>query len=204
MSHIQQIPTNAVAARWAPRPRLPLLLVAVVGLLGALAVAAPAQAQSPYCGITWGSTAKAQSNASGTGDHVDEVRAGRHACFDRLVVDLGDAARYRGYDVRYVTRVQQEGSGATVALRGGARLRIVVHAENRDASGSVTYRPGRRSDIVEVGSFRTFRQVAWAGAFEGQSTIGVGTRARLPFRVMVLRGPHTGQSRLVVDVAHRW
>jgi hypothetical protein len=28
-------------------------------------------------------------------------------------------------------------------------------------------------------------------------------RARLPFRVFVLRGPGSG-SRLVIDVAHRW
>jgi hypothetical protein len=40
--------------------------------------------------------------------------------------------------------------------------------------------------------------VAWAGSFEGQSTIGLGVRARLPFRVLQLPG------RLVIDVAHHW
>ena len=40
-----------------------------------------------------------------------------------------------------------------------------------------------------------------AGSFEGQTTIGLGVRARLPFRVFVLAGPGSG-SRLVVDVAH--
>ena len=47
------------------------------------------------------------------------------------------------------------------------------------------------------------RQVAWAGSFEGQTTIGLGVRARLPMRAFVLNGPGDGL-RVVVDVAHRW
>ena len=54
--------------------------------------------------------------------------------------------------------------------------------------------------------YRTFRQVAWAGSFEGSTTVALGVRARLPFRVFVL--PGVAQSdfgpRLVIDVAHRW
>ena len=48
--------------------------------------------------------------------------------------------------------------------------------------------------------------MAGAGSFEGQSTLGIGTRARLPFRVfMLLDDPDAGlATRLVVDVAHRW
>ena len=49
----------------------------------------------------------------------------------------------------------------------------------------------------------TLRQVALAGSFEGQTTFGVGVRARLPYRVFLLDGPGNG-SRLVLDVAHRW
>ncbi len=45
--------------------------------------------------------------------------------------------------------------------------------------------------------------MAYAGSFEGQTTLGLGVRARLPFRAFVLAGPGDG-SRLVVDVAHRW
>jgi hypothetical protein len=45
--------------------------------------------------------------------------------------------------------------------------------------------------------------VAWGGSFEGYTTIGVGVRARRPFRVFGLPGPDTG-SRLVIDIAHRW
>jgi hypothetical protein len=45
--------------------------------------------------------------------------------------------------------------------------------------------------------------VVYAGSFEGYTTLGVGTRARLPFRVFALAGPG-GDTRIVVDVAHRW
>lgn len=71
-----------------------------------------------------------------------------------------------------------------------------------DDRGRATY-PVNGSELVDVSGFRTFRQVAGAGTFEGQATLGVGTRARLPFRTFVLDGPGSG-SRLVLDVAHRW
>jgi hypothetical protein len=63
------------------------------------------------------------------------------------------------------------------------------------------FRPN--GEICDVSRFRTFRHVAWAGSFEGQTTLGLGVRARLPFRVFLLDGPGSG-SRMVVDVAHRW
>jgi hypothetical protein len=66
-----------------------------------------------------------------------------------------------------------------------------------------TYRPADPSRAVAVGGFTTFRQVAFLGTHEAQTQIGLGVRARLPFRVFVLRGPGSG-SRLVIDVAHRW
>jgi hypothetical protein len=60
--------------------------------------------------------------------------------------------------------------------------------------------------LVDVNGFRTFRQVAWAGSFEGTSSIGLGVRARLPFRVIAITGlPHTANgTRVVIDVAHQW
>ena len=56
---------------------------------------------------------------------------------------------------------------------------------------------------MNVSGFDTFRQVASGGSFEGYTTVGLGVRARLPFRTFVLPGPGAG-SRLVIDVAHRW
>jgi hypothetical protein len=59
---------------------------------------------------------------------------------------------------------------------------------------------------VNVAGFSTFRQVAWAGSFEGQTTLALGVRARLPVRVFVLNGVPASDlgPRMVIDVAHRW
>jgi hypothetical protein len=173
-------------------------LVVAVGT--SVAVAAPAATAAPYCGIYWGSLAKT-AKITETAPMVN-VRAGRHECFDRLVVDVR-AGGADGYFVRYVDTVRRDGSGFAVPLRGGARLEVTVVAPAYDDNYRQTYRPANRNELVNVAGWQTFRQIAWAGSFEGQSTIGLGVRARLPFRVFVLQGPGAG-SRFVIDVAHRW
>jgi hypothetical protein len=187
-----------------------LVLAAVaIGVVGGLAPAVAARSSAaPFCGITWGSLAK--TDPAHTTGPITNVRAGRHGCYDRLVIDLAGPAttapgpQRAGFDVRYVTRVVEDGSGRPVPLAGGAFLQVIVHATAFNAvTGAPTYTPANRAAVVNVAGFQTFRQVAFAGSFEGQSTFGLGVRARLPFRVFVLAGPGTG-SRLVVDVAHRW
>ena len=177
-----------------------LAAAAAVVALGSVAWVAPAAADGgPYCGIRWGSLAKEAGTLSQA--HLTNVRAGQHACYDRLVLDLD--GRAPGYLVGYVDQVTQDGSGAVVPLRGGAKLQIVARAPAYDSSGRPTYRPANLAELVSVAGYSTFRQVAWAGSFEGYTTVGLGVRARLPFRVFTLAGPGTG-SRLVIDVAHRW
>ncbi len=176
------------------------LLISI--LLGAvfLVSTGPAATAAPYCGITWGSLADTQRIGSMNAS-LTNVRAGQHPCFDRLVLDVrGDI---RGYDVRYVSVVRQDGSGIPVPLRGGADLQVIALVPNYNSAGQTTYNPGNLSELVNVTGYSTFRQVAYAGSFEGQTNIGLGVRARLPFRTFILDGPGTG-SRLVVDVAHRW
>ena len=151
------------------------------------------------CPRGWGSLPKANSRM--VQSPITNVRTGQHACFDRLVVDV--RGRAPGYDVRYVTNVRQEGSGFVVPLRGGAKLQVVVRAPAFNAAGQPTYTPANPRELTNVTGYRTFRQVAFAGSFEGQTTIGLGVRARLPFRVVTLAGPGSN-SRLVIDVAHHW
>ena len=173
-----------------------------LAVLGGVVPAGPATAQTPgaaACAVTWGSLPKTGGTPSS--DPVTNVRGGRHDCYDRLVVDL--AGPRTGFDVRYVSAVHEGGSGAVVPLKGGAFLQVVVRNPAYDADGDPTYLPARPRQLVDVAGWRTFRQVAWAGTFEGESTIGLGVRARLPFRAFVLDGPGGG-ARLVVDVAHRW
>jgi hypothetical protein len=187
------------------RPRLVLLLAAVLLLPGGLV--APAQAAArPSCGTTWGSQPRSSDRSRVSGDFVENVRAGRHACYDRLVIYVGEAGGLDSYDVRYVPVVTAEGSGDVVPLRGRAALQVVVRAPAYDQYGQATYSPANPSELARVGGYRTFRQVAWAGSFEGQTTLGLGVRARLPFRVFMLFGPPGvgPDMRVVVDVAHRW
>ena len=172
--------------------------IAVIGLTVALCGAASvnaAAAAGPYCGQRWGSTP--ETVTTGSRGEVVDVRAGRHACFDRLVLDVdGDLA---GYFVQYVDAVHRDASGELVPLRGGARLQVTATAPI--VATDAVFRPD--AELIDVAGYRTFRQVAWAGSFEGYTTIGLGVRARLPFRVFIVDGPGD-TSRLVVDVGHRW
>ncbi|MFK5634416.1 MULTISPECIES: hypothetical protein [unclassified Ornithinimicrobium] len=169
---------------------------------GTAGVATHAATTTSSCGLVWGSLAKGNGTAHTTGTLTD-VRAGRHSCFDRLVLDVHDVPGTLTYDVRYVDTVRGDGSGLAVPLAGGADLRVVLRAPAYDGRGRPTYAVADRDELVDVDGWSTFRQVAWAGSFEGQTTLGLGVRARLPFRVLVLDGPGDG-ARLVVDVAHRW
>lgn len=175
------------------------LVVLVAGATCTTVLVGPAAAHSAFCQQRWGSTAE-QAGGS-VSARVTEVRAGRHACFDRLVVDL--QGRPPAYRAEYVSAIVQDGSGKVVAVRGGARLQIVLNAAAHDDDGRSTLRTGTRRELVSVSGYRTLRQVALVGDFEGLTTIGVGVRARLPFRVFTLPGPRGG-SRLVIDVGHRW
>ena len=99
--------------------------------------------------------------------------------------------------------MRADGSGHVVPTRGGASLQITLGNPSHDAAGNLTYAPANRSELSDVTGYQTFRQVVWAGTFEGHTDLGLGVRARLPFRAFELAGPGSG-SRVVVDVAHRW
>ncbi|MET1022453.1 MAG: hypothetical protein ABWX69_09675 [Arthrobacter sp.] len=174
-------------------------LIAILLAVGSGLVAPGPASAAPYCGLAWGSLVKADPAMSQA--QVTNVRTGQHYCFDRLVIDLNGAVG--GYTVRYVPQVTQDGSGNPVPLRGQAFLQVTVNAPAYDNNGNATYKPADQNELADVSGYQTFRQVAWAGSFEGYSNVGLGVRARLPFRVITLAGPDTG-SRLVIDVAHFW
>ena len=186
--------TKHISTRLAIRS---LVIALAAGVVPVVAATTSAEA-APYCGITWGSLAK--SSPTMVPGPITNVRAGRHACYDRLVVDL--KGRAPGYTVKYVSNVYSEGKGAVVPLRGGAKLLIVTRAPAYTSTGAASYRPANPRELVNVTGYTTFRQVAWAGTFEGQTSMGLGVRARLPFRAFTIHDA-TG-SRLVIDVAHRW
>jgi len=186
--------------------RLLRLLLGVLIVLAVSLTAAPAAqaAARPYCGIWWGSLTKTGAGPYYPSDSasVYNVRTGRHACYDRLVVDVSGSVGT--YNVQYVTHVGTQGSGITVPTLGGAALEIsMMNPAYNPQTGAPTYVFANPNKLTNVTGYRTFRQVVWAGTYEGYTSIGIGVRARLPFRVFVLTGPGSS-SRLVVDVAHRW
>jgi hypothetical protein len=186
------------------RTTVRLFTLTLTTALTVLVLTVPAQA-APYCGLVWGSLAESASAADA--EMVNDVRSGRHTCFDRLVIDVGGQdVSFDSYDVRYVPLVHEDGSGRAVPVRGAADLQIVVGAPAYDEHGNATFLPADRREVVDVTGYQTFRQVAWAGSFEGRTTLALGVRARLPFRVFTLDGvPNSGETpRMVIDVAHRW
>ncbi|MGX7827683.1 AMIN-like domain-containing (lipo)protein [Actinokineospora sp. 24-640] len=184
---------------WARRAVATLAAIGAAATLSVLGTSS-ATATQGYCGISWGSLPKSAVRTEVAA--LVDVRAGRHQCWDRLVIDIR-AGGADGYHVQYVPQVRMSGSGNVVPLRGGAKLQVTVDAPAYDDAGRSTYNPANRSELVNVAGWDTFRQVAWAGSFEGESTIGLGVRAQLPFRAFVLDSADGG-SRLIIDVAHRW
>jgi hypothetical protein len=180
------------------RTKLLVSCVAIMVALGVPAATATAGAASqPSCGITWGSQLKSAPDLVPA--TIAGVRLGRHDCYDRLVVDVSGSPA-PGSFVHYTDGLSQPGSGHLVAVSGGAVLTINALAPSYDVNGNPTTPWRAGGHIASTTSFRTFRDVVYAGSFEGETTLGLGVRARLPFRVLKLENP----SRLVIDVAHRW
>ena len=98
-----------------------------------------------------------------------------------------------------VTRAHLDQIAATDETYG-AFLHVGVGAPSSDQAGQATYVPANRAEVADVSGYNAFRQVAWAGSFEGMTTFGIGVREQLPFKVSVLT--EDGRTRLVLDVAH--
>ncbi|MFM9451366.1 AMIN-like domain-containing (lipo)protein [Streptomyces europaeiscabiei] len=172
-----------------------------IGMTAATASAVPGGAAraAAACPTGWGSGVKGIPDSGAV--PLADIRTGRHDCFDRVVFDIPDGGDHIGYWVQYVDRLHQSGSGDPIPVSGGAILEIRVAAPSYNPeTGGVAY-PGDVAEPlpgVNLSGYRTFRDTRFAGSFEGETQIGLGVRARLPFRVLQLPG------RLVVDVAHSW
>lgn len=172
------------------RRALSALFFVMLLLGGALAFTGTAAAAA--CPTGWGSLPE-DNPVMGTGE-VDTIRTGSHDCFDRVVIDIDGPAG--GWRAEYVSQVTADGSGFVVPTPGAAKIQFIVR--HPWYSG-----PANGVSVANVAGFHTLRSVVAAGSFEGQTTFGVGVRARLPFRVFALPGPG-GHSRIVLDVARRW
>lgn len=178
------------------------VLAALVMAGTAVAAAAPAVAAAPaaVCPTGWGSLPKSAADAD-LGS-LSSIRTGTHECYDRIVLVVPTAGTDAiGYTVSYVDTLHQDGSGDVIPVSGGAIIEIRVAAPSYDPeTGAATYpgRAGQPLPHVDLTGYPTFRDARFASSFEGDTQLGLGVRARLPFRVFQL------SDRLVVDVAHTW
>jgi len=174
-----------------------LIVAALVALIAAAtpaaATAAPAlPSQAAACPhVNWGSLPESGGLAR-PDEAITAVRVGSHPCFARLVVQTDGRFAPR-FDVRYVPQIIEDGSGRTLFVPGAAKLQVIIFAQGHNAAGD-------RSFVLPRVGGETLKGIVFAGDFEGQTTLGLGVRGRLPFRVFTLTNP----PRVVIDVARHW
>jgi hypothetical protein len=175
--------------------RIAVALATLVTTLGTAAITLPAQASpstaARVCSTKWGTGPRHAGAMVQT--QVRGVRAGEHACFDRLVVDLG-RGRAPGYRVGYVRAFFADPSGMRVPTKGRAKLLVTIKAPAADSFNA------SNRHLLNVAGFAEFRQVAGLGSFEGVTSIGLGLRVRAAFRVFEIKTA-SHRFKLVIDVA---
>ncbi|MFI9045922.1 hypothetical protein [Streptomyces sp. NPDC053427] len=181
------------------------LVLAAAGLMTAAGSAGAASApvgtatSAKACSTAWGSGAKSATDANAK--PLKNITTSRSACYDRMVFDISGADGKIGYHVGYVDAFHQDGSGDLIPVKGGAILQIFVSAPSFDpATGKQSYagKAGKSLPGVDITGYKTFKDTKFGASFEGQTQVGLGTRAKLPFRVS-----QSGHE-LIVDVAHSW
>ncbi|SDH84631.1 AMIN-like domain-containing (lipo)protein [Nonomuraea jiangxiensis] len=149
----------------------------------------------PDAGLdTEGSTSSSEvhvDNGGGEPALVTAVRYAAHQGYDRVVVDLRGGSP--GYDVTWVDKLVQDGSGKRIDVRGGAYLQLTLfpaHAHDEDGRSTWTGGPVYRAGL------RNLTDVVRTGDFEGRVGIALVLNRQSGFQV-IQRG-----DRLILDVAH--
>ena len=120
-----------------------VLAGAMLGTAASTAGAAPAEGSraAAACPTGWGSGPKTGGVVM-SGDHLVDVRTGRHDCYDRIVFEVPGGGRV-GYHVQYVDRFYADPSGQYIPVAGGAILDIAVGAWSYDLDAGVPTYPGQ-------------------------------------------------------------
>ncbi|MFG2130679.1 hypothetical protein ACGFNV_23075 [Streptomyces sp. NPDC048751] len=192
--------------RKASRGAALLAATAVAGLSLAVAPAASAAdsagTTAAACPTGWGSQQKTAEGHASAPAYLTNIRTGSHDCYDRIVFDIpAGSTGQLGYYVQYVDTFAQDGSGDPIPVSGGAILEIRAGAASYDLENHKQTYPGKAKQPlpgVDLTGYKTFRDTKFGASFEGYTQVGLGLRARLPFKVTQL------SDKLVVDVAHSW
>ncbi|GAA4936188.1 hypothetical protein ACFPM3_06305 [Streptomyces coeruleoprunus] len=178
-------------------------MLAATAVLGAAGTAQARQGAetgtTASCSTAWGSGTK--TGGPEYAKPLTAIKTSQDRCFDRMVFDTGGVTGKLGYHVSYVDAFHQDGSGDPIPVNGGAILQVFVSSPSYDpATMKPTYagKPGRPLPGVNITGYKTFKDTRFGASFEGQTQIGLGVRAKLPFRVT------QSGDKLIVDVAHSW
>lgn len=173
-------------------------LAGTAGIAGAATGQADQAVSAAACSASWNSDTKSADDA--TAKSLRNITTGKHTCYDRMVFDIKGATSKIGYHVGYVTKFRQSGTGDQIRVNGGAILELVVNSPSYNPSNPAqkTYagKPGKSLPGVNVTGYKTFRDTKFGASIEGQTQVGLGLRAKLPFRVQ------QSGDKLIVDVAH--
>ncbi|MCX4821322.1 hypothetical protein OG883_15680 [Streptomyces sp. NBC_01142] len=181
------------------------LALAGAGLVGTAGVAGAATGQvgkaasASACSTAWGSGGKSATDTDSR--PLKNIKTSQNTCYDRMVFDVSGVTGKLGYHVGYVDKFHQDGSGDLIPVTGGAILQVYVSAPSYDpATGKPTYagKAAKALPGVNITGYKTFKDTKFGASFEGQTQVGVGVRAKLPFRVL------QSGDQLIVDVAHTW
>jgi hypothetical protein len=199
--YIVNIGESVMQRLWAAGAALMLAGSGLVSTAGtAIAAQHRAELAAPAaCSTDWGSGVKSVTDADAR--PLRNVTTSRTTCYDRMVFHISGAMGRLGYNVGYVDAFHQDGSGDPIPVGGGAILQIYVSAPSYDpVTLRQTYagRAAKPLPGVNLTGYKTFRDTRFGASFEGQTQVGLGVRARLPFRVL------QSGDKLIVDVAHRW
>jgi hypothetical protein len=195
-----------------PQPGTPVPGTASISTSASPTTSAPARrpttspGANPCATETGWSTAVQDGGAATTTAPLYLVRVGQHGCYDRVVFDI-NAGDEVGYVVHYAPVVDADPSAAPVPVNGRAALQVVIRAPiwGMDSQGHQPWRraPAVGADLIDpaqTAGWAALTGVKFAGSFEGQTTIAVGVREKVPFRVWV-RSEHDYR-HVVLDLAH--
>jgi hypothetical protein len=121
---------------------------------------------------------------------LTNIRSAAHTPegFDRIVFDF--QAVLPGYEVRYVSKVVEDGSGRTVTMPGRRFLQITMRpAQAHTDAGAAT------APRAKTLNYPMLRAYAIVGDFEGVVSVALGLDDTVGFRVGELPG------RIYIDVA---
>ncbi|WP_158843150.1 AMIN-like domain-containing (lipo)protein [Saccharothrix deserti] len=125
---------------------------------------------------------------------LTNIRTGRHADFDRVVLDLN--GHRPEFFIRSVDQLVYDGSGNPVSLPGTYFLEVrSAPAAAHDDNGNTTYPGPRKFDTPALANVQAVEII---GDYEANLTVGLGMRRDSWHRVFLLDSP----TRVVIDVGH--